>query len=209
MLVQGVFWFQWLIFPYHELWELSTCIIVSQVSTAEKAKEIVADSRFPTVGRRGFGSPFTHAHWGVSASEYLTSANESILVMVQIETKEGVANVKAIAETAGIGPIALTLSRLLCRSQGIVTDVLFIGPYDLSICLGYPPPSPDPRPEVESVISDILQVTHNANKKWYVTITNLYQVILTGFHSAIYCTSGEQAAKRAAQGFDMVSGFLG
>ena len=28
------------------------------------------------------------------------------------------------------------------------------------------------------------------------------------FISAIYCTSGEQAAKRAKEGFDMVSSFL-
>jgi HpcH/HpaI aldolase/citrate lyase family len=55
------------------------------------------------VGRRGLGSPFAPANWGINASEYVTSANENILVMVQIETKEGVDNVKAIAETAGIG----------------------------------------------------------------------------------------------------------
>jgi hypothetical protein len=30
-------------------------------------------------------------------------------------------------------------------------------------------------------------------------------VFKNSFHSAIYCTSGEQAAKRAAEGFDMVS----
>jgi 4-hydroxy-2-oxoheptanedioate aldolase len=78
---------------------------VIQVSTAEKAKEIVADSRFAPLGRRGLGSPFAPAIWGLSASEYVKSANESILVMVQIETKEGVDNVKAITETAGIGLI--------------------------------------------------------------------------------------------------------
>ena len=78
-----------------------------QVSTGEKAKEIVADSRFPPLGRRGFSSPFAPANWGVNASEYLTSANENILVMVQIETKEGVENVKEIAETAGIGQTLL------------------------------------------------------------------------------------------------------
>jgi 4-hydroxy-2-oxoheptanedioate aldolase len=67
----------------------------------------VADSRFPPVGRRGLGSPFAPANWGINASEYVTSANENILVMVQIETKEGVDNVKAIAETAGIGLIQM------------------------------------------------------------------------------------------------------
>ena len=73
------------------------------MSTVEKAKEVVADSRYPPVGRRGFGSPFTHTIWGVTASEYLESANRNILVMVQIENKEAVENVHAIAAVDGIG----------------------------------------------------------------------------------------------------------
>jgi 4-hydroxy-2-oxoheptanedioate aldolase len=73
------------------------------VSTVEKAKEVVADSRFPPVGRRGFGSPFTHGIWGVTTSEYLESANRDILVMVQIENGEAVENVHAIAAVDGIG----------------------------------------------------------------------------------------------------------
>ena len=73
------------------------------MSTVEKAKEVVADSRFPPVGRRGFGSPFTHKIWGVTTSEYLESANQDILVMVQIENREAVENVHAIAAVDGIG----------------------------------------------------------------------------------------------------------
>jgi len=74
-----------------------------QVSTAEKAREIVTDSRFPPGGRRGFGSPFTHGHWGISAAEYIKSANDHVTIMIQIETKEGVQNVDAIAAVDGIG----------------------------------------------------------------------------------------------------------
>ena len=73
------------------------------MSTVEKAKEVVADSRFPPIGRRGFGSPFTHAIWGVTASEYLESANRDILVIVQIENREAVENVHDIAAVDGIG----------------------------------------------------------------------------------------------------------
>ncbi|KAF8993609.1 Pyruvate/Phosphoenolpyruvate kinase-like domain-containing protein [Cyathus striatus] len=130
-------------------------VLVPMVSTAEKAAEIVADSRLPPVGRRGFGSPF--------------SANEQILVMIQIETKEAVENLDSIAKVDGL-------------------DVLFIGPYDLSISLGYPPPSPDPHPDVEEIIQRILRVSHEQNKK-----------------CAMYCINGEQAARRAAQGFDMIN----
>ncbi|THH16614.1 hypothetical protein EW146_g4065 [Bondarzewia mesenterica] len=144
-------------------------VIVPMVGTAEKAKEVVADCRFPPVGRRGFGSPICPIIWGVDAMQYFNSANDSILVIVQIETPEGVANAEAIAAVSGI-------------------DVLFIGPYDLSLSLGYHPPSPDPHDEVEQVIKKLLKVAHSAGKK-----------------CGIFCTSGEQAAQRAAQGFDMIN----
>lgn len=82
------------------------------MSTAEKAREVVSDSRFPPIGRRGFGSPFTHGIWGVTTSEYLESANREILVMVQIENKEAVENVHAIAQVEGIGRYPITLNTL-------------------------------------------------------------------------------------------------
>ncbi|KAF9043244.1 Pyruvate/Phosphoenolpyruvate kinase-like domain-containing protein [Panaeolus papilionaceus] len=144
-------------------------VILPLVSTAQKAREIVQDCKFPPVGRRGFGSPFTHGLWNITASQYIQSANDSTVVMVQIENKEAVENVKEIAQVDGV-------------------DVLFIGPYDLSISLGFPPPSPDPHPEVEKVIQQILQAAHSAQKK-----------------CAIFCISGEQAARRAKEGFDMIN----
>lgn len=144
-------------------------VIVPMVSTVEKAKEVVSDCKFPPQGRRGFGSSYTHDMWGVTVPQYLSTANDEIVVMVQIETKEAVQNMKEIALVDGI-------------------DVLFIGPYDLSISLGYPTPSPDPHPEVEKVIQDVLNAAHAAGKK-----------------CAIYCTSGEQSAARASQGFDMIN----
>lgn len=76
---------------------------VLQVSDAGKASEVVSDSRFPPGGRRGFGSPFTQSVWGISAAEYLKSANEHVMIMIQIETQEGVKNVEDIASVDGIG----------------------------------------------------------------------------------------------------------
>jgi 4-hydroxy-2-oxoheptanedioate aldolase len=74
-----------------------------QISTAARAKEVVADTRFPPDGRRGFGSPFTPGIWDITASQYLESANENILVMIQVENKEAVENVEEIASVEGIG----------------------------------------------------------------------------------------------------------
>lgn len=82
-------------------------------------------------------------------------------------------------------------------------DVIFIGPYDLSLSLGYPPPSPDPHPDVEKTIQHILQVTHGAGKKWYTTVFFAFSELKV-LGSAIFCSSGTQGARRSAEGFDMV-----
>ncbi|KAJ3969520.1 Pyruvate/Phosphoenolpyruvate kinase-like domain-containing protein [Lentinula raphanica] len=202
-------------------------VLVPMVSTPSQAQEVVISSRFPPQGRRGFGSSYTQENWDIqTAGEYLNVANESVIVLVQIETREGVQNVKAIAEVDGIGKYqnsrfielvqVAESPELLCSHA----DGLFIGPYDLSNALGYPPPSPDPHPEVEKVIQDILRVAHEAGKKWYVGCRafhwhTLAFVMRFGFlivlppafpnYSAMYCISGAQAARRAAEGFDMVS----
>ncbi|KAG6330245.1 hypothetical protein ID866_8847 [Astraeus odoratus] len=74
-----------------------------QVSTPEKAREIVSDCRFPPAGRRGYGNPFTHLAWGVSAADYLASANEHVAIIIQIENREGVDNLEQIAAVDGLG----------------------------------------------------------------------------------------------------------
>jgi len=89
--------------------------------------------------------------------------------MVQIETKEAVDNLEEIAATPGI-------------------DCLFIGPFDLSLSLGYPVPSPDPHPEVEKVIAKIRETAKKNGKL-----------------CAFYCSNGAQASKRAAEGFDLIN----
>ncbi|KAH8075991.1 Phosphoenolpyruvate/pyruvate domain-containing protein [Cristinia sonorae] len=144
-------------------------IVVPMVSTAAQAKSIVAAARFPPQGIRGFGSPFTQVSWGLSASDYLKQANDSVLVLGQIETPEGFQNLKDILAVDGL-------------------DGVLIGPYDLSLSHGHPAPNPDPVPPIEEKIQVILQEAHKAGKK-----------------CAIYCSSGEQAAKRAEQGFDMIN----
>lgn len=113
----------------------------------------------------------------MGVSEYLQTANESILVMIQIENKEAVESVEQIASVEGIGlsSIVTLLNPSVRLPDGwlVFSDVLFIGPYDLSISLGYPLPSPDPHPEVEKSIKRILDASHAAGKKWQVTLCDL------------------------------------
>lgn len=78
----------------------------TQISTAAQARSIVSAARFPPKGVRGFGNPFTQVAWGISASEYLAQANESILVLGQIETTDGVKNLEDILSVEGLGNTA-------------------------------------------------------------------------------------------------------
>lgn len=95
-------------------------VVVPLLYTADDARRLVESAKFPPVGRRGFGSPFAMGNTGkVSATEYLQTANDSLLTIVQIETKEALENVEEIAKVPGI-------------------DVLFIGPWDLGNNIGRP-----------------------------------------------------------------------
>ncbi|KAF2165445.1 hypothetical protein M409DRAFT_24294 [Zasmidium cellare ATCC 36951] len=98
-------------------------IIAPMVSTAEDARLVVRQSKFPPVGTRGQGSPFACFSYGFATpAEYVAHANEQILVMAQIETSEAVDNVYEICQVDGL-------------------DLLLIGPNDLSLAiLGYAPP---------------------------------------------------------------------
>jgi 4-hydroxy-2-oxoheptanedioate aldolase len=90
-------------------------VLVPRVSTAEQARAAVAATRYPPAGQRGVG-PGRASLYGSRLPEYVAKANDSLLLAVQIETVEGVANAEEIAAVEGI-------------------DLLFIGPGDLSVSL--------------------------------------------------------------------------
>ncbi|TPI52990.1 MULTISPECIES: HpcH/HpaI aldolase/citrate lyase family protein [unclassified Mesorhizobium] len=90
-------------------------VLVPRVSTAAQAQAAVKASRYPPTGERGVG-PGRAAGYGYRISEYLAQANDSIVVAVQVETSEGLANIEAIAAVEGV-------------------DVTFVGPGDLSVSI--------------------------------------------------------------------------
>jgi 4-hydroxy-2-oxoheptanedioate aldolase len=99
-------------------------IIVPLVNTAEDAAKAVAACRYPPVGMRSSG-PVRAMHYG--GSDYVAKANDEIVIMAMIETKEGLANLDAICATPGL-------------------DAVYIGPADLSFALGLPPRGDNPDP---------------------------------------------------------------
>jgi 2-dehydro-3-deoxyglucarate aldolase len=91
-------------------------IIVPQVNSAEVAQQIVAVAKYPPAGTRGAGLGRAQGY-GFSFKDYITTANEALAVVVQIEHIKGVRNVDQILEVPGV-------------------DAVFIGPYDLSGSMG-------------------------------------------------------------------------
>jgi 4-hydroxy-2-oxoheptanedioate aldolase len=87
---------------------------VPLLRSADEARALVQAAKFPPWGRRGFGSPYSPASFGITSTEYLQQANHSLLTIVQIETKEALDTVDEIAAVDGI-------------------DALFIGPVDLGM----------------------------------------------------------------------------
>lgn len=107
-------------------------IMVPQINNAEEARQIVGSSKFPPQGVRGQGSAFPAIAHGLTTPEYMQSANETIITMIQIETKAGVQNVEEICATPGV-------------------DMAFIGPNDLAqSLLGYTPAKGDETEFVEA-----------------------------------------------------------
>lgn len=92
-------------------------IMFPRIDTAEDAHAAVAAMRYPPHGVRGVAFSNRACEFGSAFQSYMQASLESLLCIVQIETRESVANVEAIAEVDGV-------------------DVLFIGPSDLSQSFG-------------------------------------------------------------------------
>jgi len=94
-------------------------IMIPAVNTVEQARDAVASCRYAPRGRRGMAASIVRASdYGARWRDYVAEADESLLVMAQIESAEAVGNAAAIAAVEGI-------------------DMLFIGPFDLSASMAH------------------------------------------------------------------------
>ena len=118
-------------------------IIVPLVNTAAEAAMAVAACRYPPVGMRSSG-PLRAVHYG--GADYLAKANDEIIVMAMIETKEGLANLDAICATPGL-------------------DAIYIGPSDLAFALGMSPRPDNPDPVHMATCDKIRDAAHKHGKK--------------------------------------------
>ncbi len=113
-------------------------VIVPLVNNAEEAAAAVDACRYPPDGVRSSG-PFRAAQYG--GPGYQEAANNEIIMMVMIETKEGLENLEEICATPGV-------------------DAVYIGPADLSYALGLAPRGDNPDPLHIETCDKILATAH-------------------------------------------------
>ncbi len=93
-------------------------VIVPQVSARADVDRVVEAMRYPPEGRRSFGVAAAH-RYGRAFEAYVRLANESLSLIVQVETREGVEGIEAIVSHPAV-------------------DGVMVGPYDLSGSFGVP-----------------------------------------------------------------------
>jgi 4-hydroxy-2-oxoheptanedioate aldolase len=96
-------------------------IQVPHVDTADDARRAVAAARYHPFGERGLAPGTRATGYGVdfNAAQFVEHSNREVLVVVQIEHRNALANLDEIVRVEGV-------------------DVFFVGPMDLSLSLGHP-----------------------------------------------------------------------
>ena len=90
--------------------------MIPTVRTPQDAENCVQAAFFPPLGSRSIAFPIS-PQLGRPVDEFLASANDETLLILQIETKESMENLEAIINMPGV-------------------DGVFVGPFDLSYALG-------------------------------------------------------------------------
>lgn len=113
-------------------------LMLPMVQNADEAARAVAATRYPPRGVRGVGSALARASRWNRVPDYLTRADSEICVLVQVETRQALAALDAIAATDGV-------------------DGVFIGPADLAADMGHPgrPDHPEVRAAMDEAIHRI------------------------------------------------------
>lgn len=93
-------------------------IIVPRIHSVLEAQAAITSIKYPPIGNRGYGvRSVVHDFHAGSPADEMEAGNNETLVVLQIESKEGLDAVEEIAALPHV-------------------DALFIGPYDLTISMG-------------------------------------------------------------------------
>ncbi|WP_299297258.1 HpcH/HpaI aldolase/citrate lyase family protein [uncultured Tateyamaria sp.] len=118
-------------------------LLIPMVDSAEQARDLVRAVRYPPHGIRGVGYALGRASRFAAIPDYLTTADQEICLLIQVESRKGIEALDEILAVEGI-------------------DGVFIGPADLSVDLGYAPTAD--APEIHAIVLDALDRIHAAGK---------------------------------------------
>jgi 4-hydroxy-2-oxoheptanedioate aldolase len=118
-------------------------LLIPMIDTAAQAADMVRAVRYPPHGIRGVGAALGRASRWNTIPDYLTTANDQICVIVQVETRAAIANLPEILAVEGV-------------------DGVFIGPADLSADMGLL--GQLDAPVVITVIEDAMRLIRAAGK---------------------------------------------
>lgn len=126
--------------------------LIPFINTAADAERAVQSIKYQPRGQRGLAG-IRAADFGRTGplGDYVKKANAETLVIAQIETTEGLANLDEIVKVDDV-------------------DVIFIGPNDLANSLGHP--GNIPHPDVQSAMEKIAKTTLAADKVLGLMIYN-------------------------------------
>jgi 4-hydroxy-2-oxoheptanedioate aldolase len=111
-------------------------LLVPMVESVAEAAALVRAVRYPPQGMRGVATSLARAARWNAIKDYARHANEEICLIVQIESRQGLANLDAILMVEGV-------------------DGVFIGPADLAASMGYLGQAG--HPDVKAAIEDAVK----------------------------------------------------
>jgi 4-hydroxy-2-oxoheptanedioate aldolase len=119
-------------------------VMLPQINSKAEVENVIESVKYPPEGRRGLAS-VRAANYGITGSlgNYVKEANRETMVIVQVETMQAIDNLKEILAVPG-------------------TDVIFIGPSDISSALGYA--GQVNHPEVQKMIVYLVNEIRTAGK---------------------------------------------
>jgi 4-hydroxy-2-oxoheptanedioate aldolase len=109
-------------------------VICPMINTREEAEAFVGACRYPPAGYRSYG-PYRATLYG--GPDYTDHANETVVTMAMIETRQALENLEEILSVSGL-------------------DAVFVGPADLGQSLGHGPGMDRDEPEVVEAIDRVV-----------------------------------------------------
>ena len=160
-------------------------ILIPWVNNKEEAEAAIAACKYPPTGIRGVGPRRAALATG---PDYLGTANDNILVAVQIETVEAVKNIDEILAVNGV-------------------DTVYIGPFDLCMSMyGTPPKWDDPK--YLEAFDIVLKAAEKAGKPagMFAASSNIEWAVEKGFKfisidsdDTFIMSAGNRALKKAKE----------